>query len=119
MFPELSSVRPDAENVTHVTAERNYVRVHLNNGANSRVRGVLEQWQGSLANWGFVRLGRSALVNLAAVQQVERVGRDLTLVYILNAQRPLRLGRRASRQLKTLLSQRPVEAARDGTDSHV
>lgn len=99
--------------VTHVTAEGNYVRVHLNEGVSTRIRGVMKQWQGMLVGRGFVQLGRSTSVNPTAVKRVEQVDRNLSIVFIRNARRPLRLGRRASRQIRQLLPQMVGGSASD------
>jgi hypothetical protein len=87
------------EDITHVTSERNYVRVHKRDGANTRIRGVMEHWQLLLSAPSFVRVGRGVILNLKAVQGVQRVARDLSLVVMSGAQRPIRLGRKATAQL--------------------
>lgn len=92
------------EDITYVTSERNYVRVHMKDGTNARVRGVMDNWELLLAAPSFVRVGRSVIVNLTAVQGVQRVARDLSLVSMNGAQRPIRLGRKATVQLCQLLN---------------
>ena len=92
------------EDITHVTSERNYVRVHLKDGSHSRVRGVMDHWQDLLAATCFVRVGRGVIVNLSALQGVERVGRDLSLVTMNGGHRAIRLGRKATVRLSQLLA---------------
>jgi hypothetical protein len=86
-----------------VTAERNYVRVFFKDETSVRVRAGIAQWQLMLAERGAVRLSRSLIIKLAAIVQVQRVARDLTLVTLTNTPRPLRLGRRAASQLERVM----------------
>jgi hypothetical protein len=97
------------EDITHVTSERNYVRVYLRDGTDTRIRGVMDHWQLLLAEPDFVRVGRSVILNLTAVQRVQKVARDLSLVVMSGAGRPIRLGRKATAQLFQLLEQHATQ----------
>jgi DNA-binding LytR/AlgR family response regulator len=108
--------------ITHVIAERNYVRVFCKDGTSVRIRGGITEWQLLLAEHGAVRLNRSLILNLLAVQQVQRIARDLTLVTLTNATRPLRLGRRAAAQLDRIMrgkTGKPAAAAEGAVLEHV
>jgi DNA-binding LytR/AlgR family response regulator len=91
------------EDITHVVSERNYVRVYLRDGSEKRVRGVLGQWQRLLSAAHFARISRSIIVNVSAVKRVQRIARDVSLLELSGARRPVRLGRKASVQLLLLL----------------
>ena len=90
--------------LTHLTAEQNYVRVHLANGDNVVVRGPLQKFA-SLLPEEFVRISRNMIINLGKVQRLRRLSRDLGVVTFdgCDGERNVRLGRRASIIVRTAL----------------
>jgi two-component system LytT family response regulator len=60
-----------AEQVEWIEAERNYVRLHAKGGAAHLIREPLKEVEARLDPERFVRVSRSAIVNLDAVERVE------------------------------------------------
>lgn len=96
-----SATLPD---LTHLTAEQNYVRVHLTGGENVLVRGPLQKYEEVLPS-DFVRASRHMIINVRKVQRLRRVSRDLSIVYFGSGEgeRTVRLGRKASICVRTAL----------------
>jgi hypothetical protein len=91
------------QDLTHLTAEQNYVRVHLVNGENVVVRGPLQKYEDVLPK-DFVRASRHVIVNVRKVQRLRRVSRDLGIVYFAGeTEQTIRLGRKASTIIRTAL----------------
>lgn len=92
------------QDLTHLTAEQNYVRVHMANGENVVVRGPLQKYENLLPE-EFVRISRHMIINLRKVQRLRRMSRDLGVVYFDGGdrERTVRLGRRASIIVRTAL----------------
>lgn len=90
--------------LTHLTAEQNYVRVHLANGENIVVRGPLQKYA-ELLPQEFIRVSRHMIVNVLKIQRLRRVSRDLGVVYFDggDSERSVRLGRKASIVVRTAL----------------
>lgn len=95
------------QDLTHITAEQNYVRVHLANGENVVVRGPLQKYEEALPG-DFVRASRQIIINVRKVQRLRRVSRDLGIVYFAggDSERSVRLGRKASIVVRTALLNR-------------
>jgi hypothetical protein len=92
--------------LTHLTAEQNYVRVHLVNGENVVVRGPLQKYEDVLPK-DFIRVSRHVIVNVRKVQRLRRVSRDLGIVYFASDnEQTIRLGRKASIMMRTALLSR-------------
>lgn len=92
------------QDLTHLTAEQNYVRVHLVNGENVVVRGPLQKYEDILPK-DFIRASRHVIINVRKVQRLRRVSRDLGIVYFAGSdtERTIRLGRKASIVMRTAL----------------
>jgi hypothetical protein len=91
------------QDLTHLTAEQNYVRVHLVNGENVVVRGPLQKYADVLPK-DFIRASRHVIINVRKVQRLRRVSRDLGIVYFAgNSEQAIRLGRKASIIMRTAL----------------
>jgi hypothetical protein len=93
------------KDLTHLTAEQNYVRLHLLTGENVLVRGPLQKYENVLPD-SFIRASRHLIINLDTVQRLRRVSRDLGLVYFAGAKRHVRLGRKASIGVRAALLNR-------------
>lgn len=95
------------QDLTHLTAEQNYVRVHLANGENVVVRGPLQKYEEVLPN-DFVRASRQIIINVRKVQRLRRISRDLGIVHFSggDVERSVRLGRKASIVVRTALLNR-------------
>jgi hypothetical protein len=91
------------QDLTHLTAEQNYVRVHLVNGENVVVRGPLQKYEDVLPK-DFIRASRHVIINVRKVQRLRRVSRDLGIVYFAgDNEQMIRLGRKASIIMRTAL----------------
>lgn len=90
------------DDLTHLTAEQNYVRLHLANGEGALVRGPLQKYENVLPEC-FIRASRRMIINVRHVQRLRRVSRDLGVVYFASSEQPVRLGRKASTTLRTAL----------------
>lgn len=106
------------QDLTHLTAEQNYVRVHLTNGENVLVRGPLQKYEELLPN-DFVRASRHMIINVRKVQRLRRVSRDLSIVYFGGGEgeRTVRLGRKASIVVRTALLTRSGLPLSRGSDA--
>jgi hypothetical protein len=91
------------QDLTHLTAEQNYVRVHLVNGENVVVRGPLQKYADVLPK-DFIRASRHVIINVRKVQRLRRVSRDLGIIYFAGEnEQSIRLGRKASIVMRTAL----------------
>ena len=83
---------------------RNYTRVALKNPARLTLfRRRLSEWDKALPGGPFARVGRSYIVQLAAVEQIEWKSRDETVVTFGAGVEPLSLGRLPATRLREIL----------------
>lgn len=92
------------QDLTHLTAEQNYVRVHLASGENIVVRGPLQKYEDLLPD-NFARISRHMILNLSRVQRLRRISRDLGVVSFEGGgdERSVRIGRKASILVRSVL----------------
>lgn len=93
------------KDVTYLTAEQNYVRLHLANDESALVRGPLHKYESVLPD-SFIRADRHVIINLQNVQRLRRVSRDRSLVYFTGSDQPVRLGRKATITVRAALLKR-------------
>ncbi len=62
----------DLAQITHVTAKGNYSLIHLVSGEQKLVTQTLASTQGAIEKYGFERIGRSIMINLNYLSQVDR-----------------------------------------------
>jgi two-component system LytT family response regulator len=86
-----------ADDVLHLTAEGNYVRVHTGEGAHL-IRGTLANLEARLDPKRFARIHRSGIVNIGAVKQVQAHFHGDYLVLLKNGE-TVRLSRRYQERL--------------------
>lgn len=86
--------------VTHITSAGNYVTLHLD-GRTLLHRRALSDLEQDLAGHGFVRVHRTALVNVAAVREIRPAGRGDARMILTDASE-LRLSRRYRAALDAL-----------------
>lgn len=89
--------------ITHIEAEENYTRVHLEDGRTLLPRRTLAEWETLLPSENFSRLERSLLVGLHAIRELKTKSRDQSLLYLTGRSEPLELARRASLRLRQIL----------------
>lgn len=92
--------------ITHIEAEENYTRVHLENGRTHLLRRTLLEWEKLLPPQKFARLERSLLVGLEAVRELQVKSREEALLYLAGRATPLSLARRASFRLRQALGRK-------------
>ena len=85
------------KDVTHLTAEGNYVRVHSGE-ASHLIRGTLGLFESRLDPQRFARIHRSELVNIEAIKEVQAHFHGDYIVILRGGQR-LRLSRRYQQRL--------------------
>lgn len=89
--------------IAAVLGEGNYSRAYTLDGEVFLVRRPMQEWRELPGAAGFVELGRSQLVNPAAVTGLEMISRDESLLHLAGFSEPIKLGRaaglRARRQL--------------------
>ena len=95
------------DDVTHLSTEQNYVRLHLSSNENVVMRGPLQKYESALPS-SFVRLNRRLIINLALVERVKRMTRDLCVVSFTPGDQSVRLGRKASVLLRNAMMNRSV-----------
>jgi hypothetical protein len=95
------------DDVTHLSTEQNYVRLHLSSNESVVMRGPLQKYASSLPS-SFVRLNRRLIINLALVERVKRMTRDLCVVTFVPGNQSVRLGRKASVLLRNAMMNRSV-----------
>jgi two-component system LytT family response regulator len=94
--------------ISGITAEGNYTRVHLADGSSAFVRRAISQWGCMLPQPFFVRVERSLIVHLKAVRKVVAQARDEVAVEVEGFKEPLALGRRGSFRLRRALRESRV-----------
>jgi two-component system LytT family response regulator len=84
---------------------RNFTRVGLRNpGRIELFKQRLGEWERQLSQHLFARLGKSFLVQVPAITQLESKSRDVTLVTFTADLEPLVIGRLAATRLREILS---------------
>jgi len=89
--------------ITTISAAGSYSRTGLCNGEPVLLLRSLEEWDRLLPTTGFVRVGRSLIVNLGAVQHFEIKHRDAAFLHLHGTKTPVTLGRAAIRELRRAL----------------
>lgn len=95
----------EASAVLAVRAAGDYTEVVLADGARPLVRTTLAQWEARLPPNAFVRVHRSALVQLAAIERLERAAGRTTL-WVRGDAEPIAVSRRAASGLDAALRNR-------------
>ncbi len=90
------------DDVTRISAEQNYVRVHLRNRETLLMRGPLRKWCDALPT-RFLRISRQLIVNLSHVRQLQRVSPNQALVSVEADDQPIPVGRKAALCLRRSL----------------
>lgn len=96
------------QDITHITADGNYSVVHVDPAGTSGRRDLLlnqtlTAWEARLPTDHFVRIHRSAIVNMAYVERVSRGTGYVYHVFLRNRMAPLAMSRRRAKVLKSKL----------------
>lgn len=86
--------------ITHIIADGNYTQVHQLNSAVALVRRSLVEWGKLLPSQMFLRIDRSLIVRLSAVQSLSIVTRESGVLLISGHEKAILLGRRPSLRLR-------------------
>jgi two-component system LytT family response regulator len=89
--------------VTAVVADGDNASLWLANGRVVRVRKSLRAWEARLPAKQFVRIHRSALVNLTAVERVEEWSHFTYRIYVRGYREPLEMSRRYGARVREQL----------------
>ena len=89
--------------ISYIEAEGNFTRVYLAAGPPAFVRRSLAVWNRILPPSLFVRIERSMILRLAAVQQLRYDSREKAVVELEGRAHPLELRRRAALRLRQAL----------------
>ena len=97
------------ENILMIRSEGgNYTTFHLNNGNTPVVRATLNHWERRLPPKQFVRVHRTAIVNLHAVRRFWNEGNGGHFVELANIDSPIRVSRNRVGTLKQILDRRSM-----------
>lgn len=89
-----------ATDITHIEAEENYCRVHMMNHDSILVRRTMSEWKRLLPGKYFLRVNRSTLINLYAVQEIVPLPNHHTKVSFVGGSGTIELSRIPSRRLR-------------------
>lgn len=89
--------------ITTISANGSYSRIGLCNGEPIMLLRSLEEWDRLLPATGFVRVDRSLIVNLGAVQHFDVKNRDEAFLHLRGTKTPVTLGRAAIHDLRRAL----------------
>lgn len=92
------------ENIISITAAAEYTNVILNGGKKLFVRKLLKNWEEILPHNSFIRIHRSAIINLNFAAKVEKWFNNSYRVYLQNISEPFIISRRQSSNLKKNLN---------------
>lgn len=88
----------DPSDITHCLADRNYTELHLQDGRRFISARTLKEFEDMLRTAGFIRVHRSAIVNMAAVAHVEEEH------VVLHGGHRVELSRRRRTEVRLLLA---------------
>jgi len=91
--------------ITHVKADDNYTSVHLLEQVPAYVRRSLAEWEKILPPEKFVRVDRSLIVRVDAIQSLWAESRDSAELVISGQKKPILLGRRAALLLRRAMEE--------------
>ncbi|MBN8710207.1 MAG: hypothetical protein BGO12_19950 [Verrucomicrobia bacterium 61-8] len=89
-----------ATDITHIEAEGNYCRVHMANKESLLVRRAMTEWKRLLPERYFLRVNRSTLINLYAVEKILPLPNHHATVSFIGGSGTIELSRIPSRRLR-------------------
>lgn len=92
--------------ISHIKADDNYTSVHLRDVVPAFVRRSLAEWEKILPPDKFLRVDRSLIVRIDAIQSLRADSRDCTELFITGQNEPILLGRRAALFLRRAMENR-------------
>lgn len=92
--------------ITHIESDENYTRVHVAGEPPAFVRRSMIDWHRSLPSVEFLRVGRSLILRVASVREVQADSRDVARVHLAGQPEPLIVARRAAIRIRKALDSR-------------
>lgn len=92
------------ESIICITAAAEYTNVMLSDGKKLFVRKLLKNWEETLPHGSFIRIHRSAIINLNFAKKVEKWFNNSYRVYLQTINEPFIISRRQSSNLKKKLN---------------
>lgn len=90
--------------ITHIESVENYTRVYIAHAQPAFVRRPMLEWHKTLPAAEFLRVGRSLILQLAAVKEITAESRDVARVRLTGQSEPLTVARRASIRIRRAIS---------------
>ncbi len=87
-----------------IIAQGNYTLIYYDGKKPELVSKTLQDWQAILPEEHFIRIHRSAIVNVYYVEEVKRCKNYSQLVYVRNLEKPIIMSRRYASKLKKILA---------------
>jgi len=91
-------------NILYITAEAEYSFVYLVDNKKILVRRLLKKWEALLPDKTFLRISRSAIINLNHLAKIEKWFNNSYVVHIKNVNEPLVISRRYAAILRSRLN---------------
>ena len=82
------------ERIICITAEKEYSKIKILNGRSIIVRKSLKNWLNVLPEKNFVRIHRQSIINIDAIEKIEKLKSRTYVVYLKSISKPLELSRR-------------------------
>jgi len=91
------------ENIIHIIAEAEYSHIFLQDGKKILIRRLLKKWEEMLPEKSFLRISRSAIINLNHLAKIEKWFNNSYVVYMKGIKEPLIISRRYAVMLRARL----------------
>jgi DNA-binding response OmpR family regulator len=89
--------------IVHIAAEAEYSNVFLEDGKKILIRRLLKKWEQMLPDKTFLRISRSAMINLNHLAKIEKWFNNSYVVYMKGVKDPLIISRRYAIMLRSRL----------------
>jgi len=87
-----------------ITAEKEYSKIRIKNGKSIIVRKSLKSWLELLPDEDFLRIHRQSIININAIERIEKLKSTSYIVYLKSLTKPLALSRRYAILMKKTFS---------------
>ncbi|MBN1550287.1 response regulator transcription factor [bacterium] len=91
-------------NLRSVRAQGNYTNIIYDDGKKELVAKTLTEWEEILPDKLFVRIHRSAIINCAYIDKIEKCDNRTQLVYMKCIEKPFQMSRRHASKLKKMVT---------------
>jgi DNA-binding LytR/AlgR family response regulator len=97
----------NTDKILYLLAEADYTKVFTDDGKKHMVSRLLKKWEEILPKENFLRIHRSAIVNLDYVKKIEKWFNSAYRIYIQNTGEPLTVSRRYVPKIKSYFLELP------------